>query len=51
MYGTAPEHLTDVFRRYVPRRAGLRSHDPDSVVILETNIWKRDTQWEVPITK
>ncbi len=43
LYGTAPDHLTSVIRRYVPRRAGHRSHDPDSAVILETNTWRRDT--------
>ena len=43
LYGTAPEHLTGVIRRYVPRRAGLRSFDPDSAVTLEISTWRRDT--------
>ncbi len=43
LYGTAPEHLTGVTRRYVLRRAALRSHEPDSAVIRETFKWRRDT--------
>jgi len=43
LYGMAPEHLTGVIRRYVPRRAGLRSFDPDSAVTLEISTWRRDT--------
>jgi len=42
LYGAAPEHRIGVIRRYIPRRAGLRSGDPDSAVSLETNKWKRD---------